>query len=180
MISRAQDTSALRPPKGAKIALVVFEDLQCPDCARAHPLVEEASRTYKIPVVRHDFPLPQHSWSTEAAIIARYLDSKSAKLGGEFRDEVFKHQPEITKDNLRAFAENFAAANKVTLPVFVDPQGKFAAEVQADKELGQRVGINHTPTLYVVSNGKTGTPFVEIVDRSKLYEQIDTMKRAVE
>ena len=25
----------LRPPKGAQVALVVFEDLQCPDCRRA-------------------------------------------------------------------------------------------------------------------------------------------------
>ena len=41
---------ALRPPKGAQVALVVFEDLQCPDCRRAAPLVEEAARTYKIPV----------------------------------------------------------------------------------------------------------------------------------
>ena len=29
---------ALRPPKGAQVALVVFEDLQCPDCRRANPL----------------------------------------------------------------------------------------------------------------------------------------------
>ncbi|MGH9548901.1 MAG: DsbA family protein [Terriglobales bacterium] len=41
---------------------MVFEDLQCPDCRRAAPLVEEAARTYKIPVVRHDFPLPMHNW----------------------------------------------------------------------------------------------------------------------
>jgi protein-disulfide isomerase len=177
LVLRAQDTSALRPPKGAKVALVVFEDMECPDCARAHPLVEEASQTYKIPVVRYDFPLPQHSWSLDAAVLGRYFDKKSVKIGAEFRDEVFKHQPEITKGNLRAFAEKFAAAHNVVLPVFVDPQGKLAAAVQADKELGQRVGINHTPTLYVVSNSRTGKPFVEVVDRSKLYEQIDEMKR---
>src|SRR6202522_50583 len=40
---------ALRPPKGAQVAIVVFEDLQCPDCRRAAPLVEEAARSYKIP-----------------------------------------------------------------------------------------------------------------------------------
>jgi len=44
----------LRPPKGAQVALVVFEDLQCPDCRRAAPLVAQAGQTYKIPVVRHD------------------------------------------------------------------------------------------------------------------------------
>lgn len=175
--SRAQDTRALRPPKGAKVALVVFEDMQCPDCARAHPLVEEAARTYKIPVVRYDFPLPQHDWSMEAATIARYFDKKSKKLGDEFRTEIFKHQAEITKQNLRPFADKFAAAHKVDLPMIVDPQGKLAAEIMADKDFGQRIGISHTPTLYVVNNKTTGTPFVEVVDRSNLFQLIDQMKR---
>jgi protein-disulfide isomerase len=42
----AQDApEALRPPKGAQTALVVFEDLQCPQCGRVAPLLEQASRT---------------------------------------------------------------------------------------------------------------------------------------
>lgn len=178
--TRAQDTKALRPPKGAKVAIVVFEDMQCPDCARAHPLVEEAARTYKIPVVRYDFPLPQHDWSMEAATIARYLEKKSKKLGDDFRTEVFKNQQSITKQNLRAFADKFAAARKVDLPVIIDPQGKLAAEIVADKDFGQRTGITHTPTIYVVNNQTTGTPFVEVVDRSKLFELIDQMKRTAQ
>jgi protein-disulfide isomerase len=167
--------SVLRPPKGAAVALVIFEDLECPDCARAAPLVEEASRTYKIPVVRHDFPLPMHPWAYEAAILARYFDTHSKAVGNQFRDEVFRHQLEINKDNLRAFAEKFAAAHKIDLPFVVDPQGKLAALVNADKELGQAIGLQHTPTLYVVSNKRSGTPFVEVVDRSQLFQLIDTM-----
>src|SRR6267142_4060665 len=81
---------ALRPPKGAQVALVVFEDLQCPDCRRAAPLVAEAGRTYKIPVVRHDFPLPMHNWSFDAAVIARYFDSHSHELGYQYRDYIFE------------------------------------------------------------------------------------------
>ena len=38
----AQDASLLKPPKGSKVALIVFEDLQCPDCRRANPLLNEA------------------------------------------------------------------------------------------------------------------------------------------
>ncbi len=127
---------ALRPPKGAQVALVVFEDLQCPDCRRAAPLVEEAARTYKIPVVRHDFPLPMHNWSYDAALIARYFDTHSKQLGNDFRDYIFEHQPEITPPTLRAFAEKFAADHKVDLPFAVDPQGKLA---EGDKS-GQKSG----------------------------------------
>ncbi|HSA93586.1 MAG TPA: hypothetical protein VLE48_11290, partial [Terriglobales bacterium] len=59
-------SAALKPPKGSKVAIVVFEDLQCPDCRRAAPLLTEAARVYKIPLVRYDFPLPMHNWSFEA------------------------------------------------------------------------------------------------------------------
>jgi protein-disulfide isomerase len=176
-LASAQDADpALRPPKGAQVAIVVFEDLQCPDCRRAAPLVEEAARTYKIPVVRHDFPLPMHNWSYDAALIARYFDTISKQLGNDFRDYIFLHQPEITPPTLRTFAEKFATDHKVNLPFAVDPQGKLAAGITQDKNLGQRVGINHTPTIYVVSNKTQGKPFVEVVDRTQLFQLIDAMK----
>ena len=170
--AHAQDTSILRPPKGAKMALVLFEDLECPQCSRTHPLVEEASRTYKIPVVGYDFPLPQHSWAFEAAVLARYFDIKPGKLGDRFRDTVFQHQQEINSGNLHAFAAQFAAQHKVTLPFNVDPQGRFAAAIRRDQAVGQRVGINHTPTLYVVTISQA----VEVADRSQLYQIIDELK----
>ena len=168
---------ALRPPKGARVAIVVFEDLQCPDCRRAAPLVEEAARTYKIPVVRHDFPLPFHTWSYEAAIDARFFDTHSKALGNEFRDYIFANQLEVTPQNLRGFVEKFASAHKIELPFAVDPDGKLAALVNADKELGKAINLQHTPTLYVVSNKRSGKPFVEVVDRSQLYSLIDTMMK---
>ncbi len=189
---RAQENSyasqVLRPPKGAKLALVVFEDLECPDCARAAPLIEEAHRAYKIPVVRYDFPLTEigHLWSFDAAVMARYFASKSPELGDAFRDYIFAHQAQINgpdirdgeaeKRALRATAEQFAKEHKTVLPFAVDPQGKFAAEVRQSKAIGQRVGIQHTPTLYVVSNRAQGAPFVEVVDRAQLFNLIDQMK----
>lgn len=177
-VAVAQDkASILKPPKGASVAIVIFEDLECPDCARAAPLVAEASRTYKIPLVRHDYPLPMHPWAYDAAILARYFDTHSKAIGNEFRDTVFRHQLEITKETLRPFAEKFAAAHKIDLPFVVDPEGKLAKLVEADRDLGKQLDLQHTPTLYVVSNKRSGTPFVEVVDRSQLFQLIDTMKK---
>jgi protein-disulfide isomerase len=170
----AQDP-ALRPPKGNPVAIVVFEDLQCPQCRRDAPLVAQASKTYKIPLLRHDFPLPMHNWSYQAAVNARYFDSHSKQLGNDYRDYVFEHQMEIFPGNLRGFTEKFAADHKVDLPFAVDPQGKLAAEVNADKDLGTRIGINHTPTIYVVSD-KPGKPYVEVTDITQLYQTIDAAK----
>ena len=174
--SYSADTSSLKPPPGSKVAIVEFIDLQCPDCANANPVVKEAAKTYNIPLVRHDFPLPKHNWSFQAAVIARYFDSQSKALGSAWRDYCFENQPAVTPENLRSYADKFAKANNTTLPFVVDPDGKFAGEVKADSALGQRVGIEHTPTIYVVSNKTNGQPFVEVVDRSKLYSIIDDMK----
>ncbi len=175
----AQETAqdVLKPPKGSQVAIVVFEDLQCPMCRRTAPLVEQASKTYKIPVVRHDFPLPMHNWSYQAAVMARYFDTHSKALGNEFRDYIFENQLEINPQNLRAYAEKFAAAHKVDFPFVIDPGGKFAAEVNADRDLGKAIKLDHTPTVYIVSNRDPNHPYVEVKDNSQLYSTIDTMMK---
>lgn len=179
LAASTQDTldSVLRPPKGAQVAIVVFEDLQCPMCSRTAPLVEQASKTYKIPIVRHDFPLPMHNWSYQAAIMARYFDTHSKSLGNEFRDYIFANQLEINPQNLRSYAEKFAAAHKVDLPFVLDPGGKLAALVNADRDLGKAIKLDHTPTVYIVSNRNPNKPYVEVKDNSQLYLTIDTMMK---
>jgi protein-disulfide isomerase len=172
----AQDASLLRPPKGAQVALVVFQDLQCPMCRTDAPLEEQAAKAHKIPLVRHDFPLPMHNWSFNAAVLARYFDSQGKDLGNQFRDFIFEHQPEITPDNLQSFAQRFATEHKTELPFVVDPQGKLAAEVNADKAFGNKVGIQHTPTLYVVSSRNPARPFVEVTDIKQLFQLIEAMQ----
>jgi protein-disulfide isomerase len=170
------DKSLLRPPAGARVAIFEFEDLECPDCARAYPLLKEAAAKYDIPWVKHDFPLPFHAWSFQAAVNARWFDTKSKKLGDDYREAVFANQQSIASlDDLHSFTDKFSTARKVAFPFAVDPQGNLAAEVKSDYALGQRIGIEHTPTIWVVTN-KTGggsAPFVEVVDRTKLYDIID-------
>jgi protein-disulfide isomerase len=174
----AQDVpEALRPPKGAQMAIVVFEDLQCPSCGLKAPLLAQASRTYKIPLVQHDFPLPIHNWSFDAAVLARYFDTHSKEIGNAFRDSVFEHQLEINPQNLRGFADKFAADHKIGLPFVVDPVGKLAGLVRADKELGVSLHIEHTPTIWIVSNKRNGKPYVEVTDTKELYVMIDAMKK---
>jgi protein-disulfide isomerase len=172
--TEVHDPAALRPPAGARVAIVEFEDLECPDCANANPLVKEATAKYKIPWVRHDFPLPFHNWSFNAAVNARWFDLKSQALGDEFRDAVFSNQPSITSPEiLHDFTDKFAKSKGIALPFAIDPQGKLAALVKADYALGQRIGIEHTPTIWVVTASSKGAPFVEVLDRTKLYEMID-------
>ena len=176
------NAKALRPPAGARVAIVEWEDLECPDCARANPLLQEAAEKYHIPVVRHDFPLPFHHWSFQAAVDARWFDTQSnargKKLGDDFRDAVFAAQATIhSEDELRVFAEKFAREHSLALPFAVDPRGRLAALVRADYALGKSVGIQHTPTIWVVTNKASGTPFVEVVDRTRLFGMIEAAEK---
>lgn len=172
------NTAPLHPPAGARVAIIEFEDMECPDCARANPVLKSAAEKYRLPWVRHDFPLPFHTWSFQAAVDARWFDTKSKRIGDDFRDAVFAAQPTIRSQNdLQAFAQKFAADRKLKFPFAVDPQGRFAALVKADTALGQSVGIQHTPTIWVVTNQTSGTPFVEVVDRARLDALIEQAKR---
>jgi len=174
----AQDTvdTVFHPPKGAQFAIVVFEDMECPMCRRVAPLVEQASKTYKIPVIFHDFPLPGHPWSYQAAVMARFFDTHSKAMGNEFRDYIFENQLEITQQNLRSYAEKFGAAHKVDLPYLLDPGGKLAGLVDADRDLGKAIKIEHTPTVYIVSSRNPKRPYVEVKEpASQLYSTIDAV-----
>ncbi len=172
--TQVHDSSALKPPPGARVAIVEFEDMECPMCGRDNPILKEAAEKYQIPWVRHDFPLRMHVWSFDAAVDARWFDTKSKKIGDEFRDAIFANQSSIeTKADLRAFAEKFAQQHGIGFPFVVDPQGKLTAEVKADYALGERIGIEHTPTIWIVTNKTRGMPYTEVVDINHLYQIID-------
>jgi len=168
------DSAALVPPPGAKVAIVEFSDLECPACARENPLLMKAVAHYNIPWVRRDFPLRQHAWSFQAAVNARWFDSKSKKFGDEYRDAVFANQRNIeTLDDLRNATDKFAKDRGLSLPFAIDPQNQFADMVRADQALGNRVGIQETPTIFIVTSGGINPPYAQVTDPAQLYAMID-------
>jgi hypothetical protein len=127
-------------------------------------------------LIRHDFLIPYHAWSPIAAVNARWFDSKSKALGEEYRNQVFANQQSFfnNPELLRQFTEKFAQSRHIDLPFSLDPQGKFAAEVKADNDLGIRMGINATPTVFIVTSGSKGAPFVQVERPDQnLYQAID-------
>jgi protein-disulfide isomerase len=174
--TQVRDTSSLHPPAGARIAIVEFVDLECPVCATTTPIVEAAAAKYKIPLVRHDFLIPVHAWSPIAATNARWFDLKSKALGDQYRDAVFSAQPTLfnNPDLLRDFTQKFAAQHNIALPFAIDPQGKLLAEVKADNDIGVRLGIDHTPTVFIVTSGSKGASFIEVLRPAQdLFTAID-------
>lgn len=166
-----RDTSMLKLPAGAKAAIFEMEDLECPACAHAAPIVHAAIEKYKIPYLRYDFPLSQHIWSRDAATTARYLQDKvSPELAAQYRLDVFAAQASInSKEDLQNFTLSWFKKHGKTAPFALGPDSVFGLEVTADQRLGERLGVQHTPTIIVI--GPRG--WVQVVDVSQLYAVID-------
>lgn len=159
----------LKLPAGERAAIYEFEDLECPACAHAFPIVHTAVDKYHIALIRHDFPLQMHIWSRDAAINARFLQDKvSPKTAEEYRRDVFAAQTMIgSKDDLQAFTGRWYKQHGNIQPPF--STNLFAAEVESDYTLGERIGLGHTPTIFVLApNGWT-----EVNDVTQLYTVID-------
>jgi len=166
------DASALKPPAGHNIAIIEFYDLECPMCAQTNPKLIAAANQYKIPWIRHDFVIPGHIWSREAAINARFFDTKSEALGNEYRDYILANQISIeTVPELNEFTRQFAKAHKIDMPPVVDPMGVFDAKIRADVDLGKRIGIEHTPTIFIVAKGGHAPPYTEVIDPDHRLDQ---------
>ena len=166
------DTSILKPPVGAQVAVYEFDDLECPACAHALPIVHAAIERYKIPLVHRDFPLTEiHVWSFDAAVTARYLQDKvSAGFADDFRRDAFANQTRIgSKDDLARFTGQWFKAHNVALPFVMD--ASCQNEVRADRALGDRIGVgpHGTPCIFVVTQQSA----TEVSDINRLNEMIE-------
>jgi protein-disulfide isomerase len=173
----AADGSQLQLPTGVDLAVVVFEDLQCPDCARAHPQLLQVSEALEVPLVIHDFPITRHVWAFPAAILARYFAAQSPALAVEFRSFIFRNQRDVKPDNLRQFGEQFAQQHRVALPADVDPDGKLQAQVQADFDLGMQIKLEYVPLIFVIARDGKASRAVEVTDISQLGDAIAQVRQ---
>jgi protein-disulfide isomerase len=170
-----KDTSMFKPPAGARVAVLEWEDLECPACSHAFPIVHAAVAHYNIPLVRRDYPLGgAHIWSLDAAVWARYLQDKvSPKTADDYRGAVFAAQLGInSKDDMLSFTRRFFASHGVQMPFVPDPTGQLMKEVEADKAIGTKMGLQHTPTIIVCS----AREWVHVTDVSLLYQTIDELE----
>ena len=165
------DTSSLKPPPGVKVAVIEYEDLECPACGHAFPIVHQAINHYKIPIEEYDFQIPNHHWSHQAAIFSHYLRAKvSPQVAEEFRRETFASQMRIASlDDLHNFEQTFMKQQGKQMPFVVDPTGQYDREVNESTAAGIKVGVTRTPTIMVV----TPTHWIQVADADQMYAAID-------
>jgi protein-disulfide isomerase len=145
----------------SSVRVIVYEDLQCPDCAVFREMMDKTLLPQfgaKVAFEHHDFPLAKHAWARKASIAARYLTTISPEVAVEFRRTTMAHLGEIKADTFNDHLTAFARAHGIdpdkALAALNDPQ--LAAAVEADFQDGVARGIAHTPTVIV-----NGEPFIE-------------------
>jgi protein-disulfide isomerase len=155
------------------VRVVIYEDLQCPDCADFRVMLDEKLLPRYAATVRfehHDFPLAKHAWARKAAIAARFFEENQPGLGLAYRKYSMANLREITADNFNDRLSQFAKDHRVdpskAVAALDDP--RLAALVEEDYQEGVARGIAHTPTVLV-----NGRPFVETFPVEDVAKAID-------
>jgi protein-disulfide isomerase len=162
-------SGATGPSKGGAskaMELVEFSDFECPHCKDAQPIVAKLLADYpSAHFVYQDFPLIQiHTEALKASTHGYCV----AKAGGndaffKFSDALFANQAGLTpttSDDTLKDAETKAGQDPAKIAACAaTPAAKEA--IDASRALGERVGVNQTPTIFV--NGRalplTGIPY---------------------
>ncbi|MFM9905864.1 MAG: DsbA family protein [Pyrinomonadaceae bacterium] len=138
----------------ATVTLEEFADFQCPQCAAAHPIMNEIKSTYgsRIRFIFRNFPLaiPAHDKSYDAAVAA-----EAAGMQGKFWDMqnlLFTNQRTWTADpNFKKIWNDYAQKIGLDIPKWESDMSGIAARSRVDEDLkrGKGLSINSTPTLYL-------------------------------
>ncbi|HUJ50513.1 MAG TPA: thioredoxin domain-containing protein, partial [Bryobacteraceae bacterium] len=97
---------------GAPVVMVMYGDFECPDCKmEAQSIRQNLATTFptQVRVYFKDFPLTQiHPWAKQAAIAGRCVFRQEPAAFWKYFDWIYDHQIEITFENLKSKATDFA------------------------------------------------------------------------
>src|ERR1039458_796936 len=155
------------------VRAVIYEDLQCPDCAAFCRMMDEKLLPEyggKVAFVHRDFPLAKHAWARRAAIAARFFTDRKPELGLEYRRYTMAGQEATNDANFNMRLADFAKAHDIEPDAAVAAlsNARYAEVVEQDYQDGVSRGVVHTPTVFV--NGK---PFVETFTFEEISKGID-------
>jgi protein-disulfide isomerase len=156
------------PMKGSptgKVTIVEFADYECPHCKRLQPVLRQIVDEFRgdVKVYFKHYPLPQHTnarLAAEAAVAA----NKQGKFWA-FQDKLWDKQDELSP----AVIEKLAKESGLDVAKFRADLASDAvkARVQKDRDEGQALGLQATPTVYI-----DGREYTDPKDTESLREWI--------
>lgn len=182
-----------RPVRGnpnAKVAIVNFDDLECPFCAKLYSeLFPDTLNHYKglIKIVYRDMPIPDlHPWAMHAAVNANCLAAQSGTAYWNYVGYLHTHGEDITgpdrdvkKSNalldMLALEEGHKdKLDTAKLSACIVKQDE--APVRQEMKLADSLGVDQTPTMYVNGEVVAGALPEEVlwrvIDRALISEGV--------
>jgi protein-disulfide isomerase len=136
----------------ASITIVVFSDFECPFCAKAAQIIDKIAASYPddIAVMHKDFPLEDIHPNAMLGARAGYAAGKQGKFK-EMHDLLYSTgRTGYSPDKVQTMAIGLG----LDIDRFEDDlasDGALAA-IRADIDLGQKLGVHGTPSIFV--NGR--------------------------
>lgn len=150
---RANQPLPIEGNPSAAVHVIIYQDLECPMCAQWHAILQSQiipQYGSRVAFEFRDFPLRQHTWSFQAAVLARFFDSRQLSWGLQWRDYCFLHQTDFTAANLLDKAAAFGAPLGITRAELNQAltNQQFIGLVQANYNEGLNLDhVQHTPTV---------------------------------
>jgi len=165
-------------PESAPVEIVLFDDLECPYCAKMHAqLFPALTERYgnQVHIVYRDFPLSQHPWAMRAAVdtncvaaqsvtgywnLVDYIHAHASDFGGSDKSIAKANDSldQISLDEAKKQGVKPAAVSQIEACVKKQDQ----TEIKASVKLGESLQIEATPVLFI--NGEKLEGAYPVVD----------------
>ena len=161
----------------AAVTVEEFADYQCPTCGTVHPKMKELTGAYgnKIKFIYRSFPLTQiHKNAYDSAVAA-----EAAGLQGKFwamQDQLFSNRTEWENSNdARKIFDGYAQKLGMDVAKFQNDMLGLPAKSRVDEDMkrGRSIGINGTPTIYIVGKNTVTKLTPEQMEVSAMRQIID-------
>ncbi len=134
----------------APVTIAVFDDFECPYCAKAVPQLKQILEQYdgKVKLVFKNFPIGSHRNARNAALTAM-----AAARQGKFwpvHDLFFENYNRLNPQKIDELAAQTGVDMEQLKKDRQDPQ--LTAQLERDIREGTAIGVRGTPTIYV--NGR--------------------------
>jgi protein-disulfide isomerase len=165
--------------KNAGVVMEVYSDFQCPACKQlftttTQRVMDNYVDNNKVYIVHRDFPLPMHAYSRIAASYAR----AACHIGkcDAVEQALFQNQErwEMNGDVKGTVAAALSASDMKKVQALVD-SGALEPLIDRDKQLGQAVPVNQTPTTIIHTRDGQVYPVVGYVSFDVLKTLLDQL-----
>jgi protein-disulfide isomerase len=155
-VNVSQDPKRLRGEQIAPVVIVEFCDFQSSECRTIQPALKELLSKYKgrLSLTYRDLPLKERHPGAQRAAEASRCAGEQGKFW-EYHDLLFDNQSQLEKAALEAHARTLQLDESRFNSCL--SAGRYTAEVEEDRQIALRAGLNYAPSFVINGTPLTGS-----------------------